>query len=220
MAILETLTANALRRTDQLIILPLIGESSHHHVCGLLVRICLLHQPMGHISIHHYIIFFYYCDPIHVLIELVRLLHVLELTILLPIMELLRLYYVASLHLWILYFNLRIVEYEIVIINIFYYFYWLVLAFLFWFWWATTSSMRTIYSNIHVLIREPYIHSILIHHILLIHEIFKILAIILLVILLCLMSIVSRKLIISENSISSLKCFIFSFLSTKLFFFN
>ena len=174
---------------------------------------------MRHISIHHYIVFFNYCDPIHILIELVRFLHILELTILLTIVKLLCLYYIASLHLWILYLNLRIIEYEIVIINVFYYFNWLILVFLFWFWWATTSRMRTIYSNIHILIRESYIHSILIHHILLIHKIFKILSIILLVILLALMSIISRKLIISENSISPLKCFIFSFLCTKLFLF-
>jgi hypothetical protein len=79
--------------------------------------------------------------------------------------------------------------------------------------------MWSIYSNIHILIRVSYIHSILIQNILLIHEIFKILIIIWLICLLCLMTVVPRKLIISENTISSLKCLIFSFLCSKFFFF-
>jgi hypothetical protein len=79
--------------------------------------------------------------------------------------------------------------------------------------------MWSINSNIHILIRISYIHSILVQNVLLIHKIFEILIIIWLISLLCLMTIVSRKLIISKYSISSLKCFIFSFLSTKFFFF-
>jgi hypothetical protein len=144
LSILESLTIYTLRSTKYLIILTLISKSSHHHIRWLLVRIILLHQSMGHISIHHYIIFFYDCYSIHILIILCCLLNILRLTILMPIMKLLRLYNVSSLHLRIFYLNLRIIEYEIVIINVFNYFNWLILVFLFWFWRAATPSMRAI----------------------------------------------------------------------------
>ena len=141
------------------------------------------------------------------------------MAVLLPIMELLSLYYISTLYLRIFYFYLRIIKYEIVIIDILN-FNRLILAFLFWFWRSTSSCMWSINSNIHILIRISYIHPILVQYVLLIHKIFEILIIIWLISLLCLMTIISRKLIISKYSISSLKCFIFSFLSTKLFFFN
>ena len=144
MYILESLAVYTLRSTNYLIILTLISKSSHHHIHWLLVRIILLYQYVKHISIHHYIIFFYDCYSIHYLIILVSLLNILKLTVLLPIMKLLQLYNVSSLHLRIFYLNLWIIEYEIVIINVFNYFNWLILAFIFWFWRANTPSMRTI----------------------------------------------------------------------------
>jgi len=149
---------------------------------------------------------------------LVGLLYTLKLTILLTCMKLLCLNYVATLYLRIFNLYLWIIENEIVIVDILN-FDWLILIFLFWFRGSTSSSMWSIYSNIHVLIWISHIHSILIQNILLIHKILKILIIIWLICLLCLMTIVSRELIISENSISSLKCLIFSFLSTKFLFF-
>lgn len=125
-------------------------------------------------------------------------------------MELLSLHYIATLYLRIFYLYLRIIEYKIIIIDILN-FYRLILAFLFWFWRSTSSCMWPINSNIHILIRVSYIHSILVQNVFLIHKIFKILIIIWLISLLSLMTIISRKLIVSKYTISSLKCFIFSF---------
>ena len=173
---------------------------------------------MRQISIYHYIIFLNNCYSIQVLNVLVCLLYTLKLSVLLSIMKLLSLYYVATLNLRIFYLYLRIIEYEVIIVNIFY-FNWLILTFLFWLWWSTSSSMWPINSNIHILIGVSYIHSILVQNVLLIHKILKILIIICLIGLLSLMTIVARKLIISEYAISSLKCFIFSFLCTEFFFF-
>ena len=49
-------------------------------------------------------------------------------------MILLSLYKLASVHLWILNFNLRVVEDVVIVVNVFDYFNWLlVLALLFWF---------------------------------------------------------------------------------------
>lgn len=173
---------------------------------------------MRQITINHNIILFNNCYSIQILNVLVCLLYTLKLTILLTSMKLLCLNYVSTLYLRIFYLYLRIIEYEIVVVDILN-FDRLILIFLFRFWGSTSSSMWSIYSYIHVLIRVSYIHSILIQNILLIHKIFKVLIIIWLICLLSLMTIVSRKLIISKNTISSLKCFIFSFLCTKFFFF-
>jgi len=173
---------------------------------------------MRQITINHNVVLFYNSYSIQILNVLVSLLYTLKLTVLLSSMKLLCLDYIATLYLRIFNLYLRIIEYEIVIVDILY-FNWLILIFLFWFWWSTSSSMWSIYSNIHILIRISYIHSILIQNILLIHKIFKILIIIWLICLLCLMTVVPRKLIISENTISSLKCLIFSFLCSKFFFF-
>ena len=104
---------------------------------------------MRHISSHHDIILFYYSYSINVLTILIIFLNYLVLcplrNHLLIIVILLSLYYITTKHLRILYFNLRIIENEIVIIYILYNLYRLVLVFFFWFWRSTSSDMRTIY---------------------------------------------------------------------------
>ena len=104
---------------------------------------------MRHISSHHDIILFYYSYSINVLTILIIFLNYLVLcplrNHLLIIVILLSLYYITTKHLRILYFNLRIIENEIVIIYILYNLYWLVLVFFFGFWRTTSSDMRTIY---------------------------------------------------------------------------
>lgn len=105
---------------------------------------------MWHISSHHNIILFNNSYSTDILTILIIFLYNLVLGTLrnhlLIIVILLSLYYITSKHLRVLDFNLRIVEYEVVIVYVFYYFYWLVLVFFLWFWRSTSSNMRTIYA--------------------------------------------------------------------------
>ena len=128
-----------LSRVHHLIILSLISKSSHHHIGWLLMRwlIDLRHKSMRHITVHNYIILFYYCYSIYVLSILIILLHILKLVSLriqlLIVMKLLCLNYITTKHLRIFNFYLWIIKYVIVVIYVFYYFNWLILIFLFWF---------------------------------------------------------------------------------------
>ena len=119
--------------------MTLVGKSSIHHI-GLGHLSTTEHMPR--VTIHYYIIFLDNSDATYLII--ISLLLVLCYVLLWMTMELLALKYMSTQHLWILNFNLRVVEDVVVIIDVLDYFYWLVLALLFWLRGSTTSLVSSV----------------------------------------------------------------------------
>jgi hypothetical protein len=83
---------------------------------------------MGDIAIHYNVVFFNDSNSANLIIVILLVLHLLRASVVL-----LGLNDVPTEHLWIFYFDLRIIENVIVVVYVFYDFYWLLLlALLFW----------------------------------------------------------------------------------------
>lgn len=125
--------------------MTLISQSPAHHVSGLSMGVTHLpsHHPMGDISIHNNIIFLDYGDSIEGILIIWVFIHPLVLSI---SMIMLSLNHVTAKHLWILNFNLRVVENIIIIIYILNYFYWLILVLFLGFWRSAPSLVRAMQS--------------------------------------------------------------------------
>ena len=116
--------------------LVLISNSSAHHVCLL--------RTTHVVSTHHDIVFFDHSYPLHVVVRVA--LTAWFLLLLGSSMILLCLNNVPSKHLRVLDFNWRVIEDEIVIVDVFYYFDWLLWALLLWF----RRSISPLMCSVHI----------------------------------------------------------------------
>ena len=126
--ILTSIDTLSIRNLTSLHILSLICKSSSHHI-GLCTNI---------LTTHYNVVFFDNSYTSDVMVWIL-------LRVILSSVVLLCLNNMTTMHLWIFNFNLRVVEYVIVVVYIFNDFYRLlvVLTFLLWFGWASSSLMRS-----------------------------------------------------------------------------
>ena len=123
--------------------MALIVKSPTHHIC--LLNLALDHA-VGDIATHDNIVFLDDCNSsssVHGILTLLIQLLLRLLWAALMTVVLLSLDDVASKHLRILDFNLRVVENVVIIVDVFDNLDGLVLRFLLWLWWATSSLMRS-----------------------------------------------------------------------------
>lgn len=123
-SVLETRVALVLALHNSI----LVSKPTVHHAWVLLTA-----------TVHHDVIFLDNCDAVHGIVLAALWLRWCRVV-------LLSLNHLATKHLRVFYFNLRVVENVIVVVYVFDDFYWLLLlALLFWLWWAWSSSMDTMH---------------------------------------------------------------------------
>lgn len=136
--------------------MTLISESPAHHI-GLLNL--SLNHAVCNVTTHYNIVLLNHSNStsVHGILTILIQLLLRLLGSSLVTMILLSLDNVTSKHLWILYFDLRVVENVVIIVDVFNNLNGLVLTFLLWLWWAASSLMGSVDTRMTTWLLEAWV---------------------------------------------------------------